>query len=140
MEPQVDMRGFLATLLGGSVGGSLGLAGGGLLGYAVVPGDLDDLQGVFIIAGVGAWLGCLAGACLVLLLANAEPIGRTIFWLAVLAPPIVGGGAWIGGSATDSDDFGSGWFPYLLFLACVLITAYLARRCVQPRRPNSSAR
>ncbi|MBA2724431.1 MAG: hypothetical protein H0U53_00430 [Actinobacteria bacterium] len=129
MEGQVDKRGFLATLLGGSIGGSLGLAAGGVLGYVVAPGDdLGDLTGVFVIAGVGAWLGSLVGAYLVLLLAKAEPVGRTILWLAVLVPPIVGGGAWIGESATDSDDFGSNWFPYFLFLACVLITAYLARR------------
>ncbi|HVM36626.1 MAG TPA: hypothetical protein VM784_14965 [Actinomycetota bacterium] len=128
MEARVDKRGFLATLLGGFIGGSLGLFAGGTLGYAAVAGDLDDLQGVFFIAGVGAWLGCLAGAYLVLRLAKADLIGRTILWLAVLAPPIVVGGVWIGASVTDSDDFGSGWIPYLLFLACVLVTAYLSRR------------
>ncbi|MDP9069442.1 MAG: hypothetical protein M3N53_14015 [Actinomycetota bacterium] len=126
--PQVDKKGFLATLLGGVVGGSIGLAVGGTLGFAVIEGGLDDLYGVFILAAIGAWLGGVAGAYLGLLLVKADAIRRTTAWVALLAPPIVGGGAWVAVSATDSDDFGSNWLPYLLFGLCVVTTAYLARR------------
>lgn len=130
-----DKKGFLATLLGGTVGGGVGLYLGAIVGWAADLGDgLESLGYVLVFAAAGAWLGCLAGAYVALRLVKADPIGGTIRWLAVLAPLLVGGGTWVAVSRTDSDDFGSNFIPYLLFVASVLATAYLARRAARGAR------
>ena len=109
--------------------GFVGLYLGALAGWVLDIGEgFENFEGVFALAAIGCWLGCLAGAWIALRLAKADGVGSTIRWLALLAPLLVGGGAWVSVSMTDADDFGSNFIPYLLFLGCVLATAYLARR------------
>ncbi len=123
-------RGFWATLIGGSIGGFAGLWPGALLGWTLVPvGDgFEGLEWVFVIAGVVAWLGSLLGAYLAFRILGIQERKATLRWLALLVPVVVGSSTALAVTWTDADDFGSNFIPYLLFVASVVLTAYLARR------------
>jgi hypothetical protein len=126
----VTNKGFWATLIGGGIGGAAGLVVGLVVGYMVAPEreGLEGLEVVFAVAAVGAWVGSVGGAYSALNLAKLGAVRATVGWLAILAPPLVGGGTWLAVSLTDADDFGSNFIPYLLFTLTVWATAYLARR------------
>ena len=140
MSTQGDTKGFVAALVAGTVGGAGGWYLGAVLGSAVLappisasafPGRFESLEYVLTVAAVGSWLGCLAGAYLALRLLKAEPVGRTVLWLAVLAPPIAGGGSRLAVSRTDSEDFGSDFLPPVILVVSVLSPVYLARRAAR---------
>lgn len=127
-------KGFWATLVGGFIGGAIGLYIGGLAGFTVLPGlgigsdeNFGDFYTVFAAAGVGAWLGCLAGAYGLLRLARADRVRVTVGALAFVAPTLVGGATWLAVSWTDADDFGSNFIPYVIFVVAAIGTAYLSR-------------
>lgn len=121
-------------LVGGSIGGFIGLwpGGFGTMGLVAVfdigSGGLEDLVWGVIGAGIGAWIGAVAGAYLLMRWSGHSHRKETTIWLSVLIPLLVGAGAWIAVSGTDSDVFGSGWLPYTVFVLSVIATAYLARR------------
>lgn len=148
MSTRGDTKGFVTTLVGGTVGGAVGFSLGAFLGFTMLAeilenivasfwagragGGLDESIGtVAAVAAVGSWLGCLAGAYLALRLLKAEAVGRTVLWLAVLAPPIAGGGSRLAASRTDSDDFGSDFLPPVILVVSVLSAVYLARRAAR---------
>lgn len=139
-DTQGDTKGFVAALVAGTVGGAGGWYLGAVLGSAVLappistsafPGRFESIEYVLTAAAVGGWLGCLPGAYLALRLLKAEAVGRTVLWLAVLAPPIAGGGSRLAASRTDSDDFGSDFLPLVILVVSVLSAVYMARRAAR---------
>ena len=124
------MKGYLLTGVGAVFGGAAGLVGGTFLGFAVVPdgSGFEELEEVFITAFVGCWIGLLVGAYLALKAGGCSRESHTVRWLALLAPVLVGGGAWLAVSMTDADDFGSNFLPFLIFCGAVVACVWGARR------------
>ena len=133
-------RAFWGTLIGGLLGGVLGFVAGLVIGWGVVPDSsgLEALTGVFWVAGVTAWLGAVLGAFIALRVLRIDRRRSIVGWLAVLIPPLVGGAAWLGVSGTDADDFAPNLFPYLIFVAGVLASAFAACLFGQGSRPDGS--
>ena len=138
----MDVRGFVATLAGGLVGGCAGVYLGAVVGWAILDGDdLGDLGWMLVYAAAGAWTGTVAGAGLVLRLARATHARATVTWLALLAPSIMAIGIYAAVVSADSIDVASNLIPYSAFVLCVLLTAYLPRRlATRHDAPTASSR
>lgn len=131
-------KGFWAVLVGGGVGGFLGLWPGLFIAAFLLDafgwgtGGLEDIGWALVGAAVGAWLGCSAGAYLLMRVMRVTARGSTAAWLTVLSP-LMGLASWVSVGLNDSETLNVDWFNldwvfYALAALSGPVVAFLARR------------